>query len=135
MSQENVEMIRAAMEAWNRGDWDEALKDAAPDFVLDNSMNSGDWRGIHQGADEAKRMWGMFTGPWESVRIDVSEFIEGDKGAVVTRQKSRFVGRDGIELPGPTRSGWLWSIRDGKIVHLATYNDLDEALEAAGLSE
>ena len=35
MSQENVEMIRASLEAWNRCDWDEALKDAAPDFVLD----------------------------------------------------------------------------------------------------
>ena len=42
MSEENVEMIRAAMEAWNRRDWDEALKNAAPDFVLDNSMNAGE---------------------------------------------------------------------------------------------
>ena len=41
MSQENVEAIRAAMDAWNRGDWDEALKEAAPDVVLDNSSNAG----------------------------------------------------------------------------------------------
>ena len=135
MSNENVEMIRAAMEAWNRGDWDEALRDTAPDFILDNSMNSGDWRGIHRGPDEAKRAWERLTEAWESVRIEVSEFIEGDGGAVVTRQKAHFVGRDGIELPGPRRSGWLWSTRDGKIVHLTTYNDLDEALKAAGLSE
>ena len=135
MSKENVEIIRAAVEAWNRGDWDEALKDAAPDFVLDNSMNSGDWRGVHRGTDGAKRMWEMFTETWESVRIEVNEFIEGDGGTVVTRQKARFVGRDGIELPGPTRSGWLWSIRDGKLVYLATYNEIDDALEAAGLSE
>ena len=48
MSQENVEMIRAAMEAWNRGDWDEALKDAAPGFELDNSSSAGEWRGVAQ---------------------------------------------------------------------------------------
>jgi ketosteroid isomerase-like protein len=135
MSQENVEIVRAAMDAWSRGDWDETLKHAAPDFVLDNSMNSGDWRGIHRGADEVKRAWGLFTEAWQSVRIEVSEVIEADEGVVVTRQKAHFVGRDGIELPGPTRSGWLWAIRDGKIVYVATYNDLDEALEAAGLSE
>jgi hypothetical protein len=41
MSQENVDSIRAGMVAWNRGDWDEALKDAAPDIVLDNSSNAG----------------------------------------------------------------------------------------------
>ena len=135
MSQENVEMIRAAMEAWNRGAWDEALKDAAPGFELDNSSSAGEWRGVHRGPDQAKRMWEAFLEPWESVRIEVSEFIEADEGVVVTRQKAHFVGRDGIELPGPTRSGWLWTIRDGKLAQLAIYNDLNEALEAAGLRE
>ena len=47
MAQENVEMIRAAMEAWNRGDWDETLKDAASDFEVDNSTSAGEWRGVH----------------------------------------------------------------------------------------
>jgi len=135
MSEESVEMIRAAMKAWNRGDWDEALKDAAPGFVVDNSSSAGEWRGVHSGPDQAKRMWEAFLEPWESVRIEVSEFIEADEGVVVTRQKARFVGRDDIELPGPTRSGWVWTIRDGKLAHLAIYNDLDEALEAAGLRE
>jgi ketosteroid isomerase-like protein len=77
----------------------------------------------------------MFTGPWESVRMEVSEFIDVAEDVVVTRQKVNFIGRDGIELPGPVRSGWVWRFRDGKLVYLATYNDLDEALEAARLSE
>jgi ketosteroid isomerase-like protein len=135
MSQDNVEMIRAAMEAWNRGAWDEALKDAAPGFELDNSTSVGEWRGVHSGPGQAKRMWEAFVEPWESARIDVTEFIEVSDGVVLTRQKAHFVGRDGIELPGPTRSGWLWTIRDGKLTHLTIYNDLDEALEAAGLAE
>ena len=126
-------MIRAAIEAWNRGAWDEALKDAAPGFELDNSSDRGEWRGVHRGVDQAKRMWAAFLEPWESIRIEVSEFIEADEGVVVTRQKLHFVGRDGIEVPGPVRSGWLWTIRDGKVAHLAVYNDVDEALEAARL--
>jgi ketosteroid isomerase-like protein len=135
MSQENVEMIRDTMDTWNRGDWDQALKDAAPDFVLDTSMNIGEWRGVHRGPDQVKRAWQTFTEAWESVRIEISEFIDAGNGVVVTRQTAHFVGRDGIELPGPTRSGWLWKIRSGQLVYVATYNDLDEALEAAGLRE
>ena len=135
MSQESVEMIRAAMKAWNRGDWDEALKDAAPGFAVDNSRNAGEWRGVHHGPDQTKRMWEAFLEPWESVRLEVTEFIEANEGVVVTRQEAHFVGRDGIELPGPTRSGWVWTIRDGKLAYLVIYNDLDEALKAAGLSE
>ena len=53
MSQENVEMIRAAMEAWNRGDWDEALKDAAPGFELDNSSSAAS--GVELPAARIKR--------------------------------------------------------------------------------
>ena len=78
-------------------------------------------------------MWAVLLEPWESMHIEVSEFIEADESVVVTRQKARFVGRDGIEVPGPVRSGWVWTIRDGKLARLAVYNDLDEALEAAGL--
>jgi ketosteroid isomerase-like protein len=28
-------IVRAAIDAWNRGDWDAVLKDAAPDFEFD----------------------------------------------------------------------------------------------------
>lgn len=135
MREENVEAIRAAMEAWNRGDWEEALKDAAPDFVVDNSMNLGEWRGVHRGTDQVQRMWQKFTEPWESVHIEIDEFIDAGEGVVLTRQTARFVGRDGIELPGPARSGWLWTFRDGAAVRLVAYNNFDEALEAAGSSE
>jgi ketosteroid isomerase-like protein len=135
MSQENVEMIRGAIEGWNRGDWGDALKNTAPDFVLDNSTALGEWRGVHRGADQIQRMWTSFTEPWDSVRIEIEECIEANENVVVTRQEAHFVGRDGIQLPGPVRSGWVWTIRNGAVAHVAIYNELDDALKAAGLSE
>ena|SRR5687767_9085691 len=135
MSQENVDKIRATLEAFSRGDWDAALKDTAPDAVVDNSTAIGEWRGIHRGHDAIRRMWERLTEPWEKIEMEVAEVIEARDDLVVTSNRARFVGRDGIELPGPTRSGWVWRFRDGQIVHLAFYNSLDEALEAAGLSE
>jgi ketosteroid isomerase-like protein len=41
MSQENVEIVRAAFEAINRRDVDAMLTDAAPDFELDWSRAVG----------------------------------------------------------------------------------------------
>jgi hypothetical protein len=36
MSEQNPEIVRAAIGAYNRGDWDAAFKDAAPGFEWDN---------------------------------------------------------------------------------------------------
>jgi ketosteroid isomerase-like protein len=135
MSEENVEKIRAALEAWSRGDWEEALKDIWPECIFDNSTTIGEWRGVHRGHDEIRRLWQRITEPWQQVELRVDEVIEAQDDLVVTTGRSRFIGRDGIELPGPTRSGWVWRFRDGQIVHLAFYNSLDDALEATGLRE
>jgi ketosteroid isomerase-like protein len=135
MSEENVEKIRAWLKAWSRGDWDAALKDAAPDLVIDNSTTIGEWRGVHRGAEEINRMWGLLTEPWERVEIELGDVIESQNDRVVTSNRARFYGRDGIELPGPTRSGWIWDFRDGLLVRVTVFNDLRDALKAAGLSE
>ena len=132
MSQENVETVRAALAAWNRRDWDEALKDAAPDVEVDNSSNTGEWRGVHRGPREVKRLWEKFMEPWESVRIEIDETLEADNH-VVTRQTGHFVGRDGIEVA--TQTAWCWTFRDGQLTRVLISNELIEALEAAGLGE
>ena len=135
MLEQNVEKIRAWLQAWSRGDWDAALKDAAPDVVVDNSTAIGEWRGVHHGAEEIKRMWRLLTEPWERVEIELTDVIDSRNDRVVTSTQARFYGRDGIELPGPTRSGWIWEFRDGLLVRLTVFNDVRDALEAGGLSE
>jgi len=85
MSQENVETVRACLNAWNRGDWDAARVAAAPDVVLDATGIAGEWRGVHRGRDQVKRQWDSFVEPWRSVRSD-----------------GRFAGRDGIEVQTKT---------------------------------
>jgi hypothetical protein len=51
MSEENVEMVRAGLDAYARGDWDIALRDAAPDFEFDMSRAIGPQRGGELGRD------------------------------------------------------------------------------------
>jgi uncharacterized protein len=131
MSQENVEIVRAAIDAWNRGDWDAVLKDTAPDFEFDLSRAVGPDHGVY-GPEELRGLWAELADTWESVRIEPEEFIEaGDH--VVVPVTWHTAGRDGIEVRA--RPAWTITIRDGTIVRFCMYQELEEALEAAGLQE
>ena len=129
-SEENIESIRASMDAWNRGDLGGALEFLATDIEMDNTSTQAEWRGIYRGHDEVKRLWRRFTEPWESVRIEIDEFIPAPD-AVVTRQTGYFLGRDGIEVT--THTTWVFHFRDGELVRWVYFDDLDEALASVGL--
>jgi ketosteroid isomerase-like protein len=131
MSQENVEMVRAALDAFSGGDWDAALKDAAPDVECDMSRAVGPLRGVY-GREQMEKVLSYFGESFESLRVEPHEFIEvGER--VVVPQTAHLVGRDGIEVEA--RTTWIWTIRDGAIARVCLYQERQEVLEAAGLSE
>jgi ketosteroid isomerase-like protein len=130
MAESKVEIVRAALEAWNEGDWDGVFRYAWPDVELDNSNVQGDYRGVHLGADEARRMWARFVEPWESVSLEIEDLVEnGDR--VFTQVRGSYVGRDGIEVTAVT--GMCWTFREDRISRVLMPNEVDEAREAAGL--
>lgn len=67
---------------------------------------------------------------WEAFEDEVQELIDtGEKMISVVTSRGR--GRaSGVEIEWPGRAG-LWTIRDGKIVHVAWFPTREEALEAA----
>jgi ketosteroid isomerase-like protein len=131
MSRENLEIARASIEAYNRMDWDGALKDASPDFECDLSRAVGPQHDVYR-LDQMRRFWSEFAESWESVRIEPHEFIEAGEHVVVPLTMHTR-GRDGIEVQA--RITWTWTILDGDLVRLCMYQDRQEALEAVGLSE
>ena len=133
MSEENVEVVRAMIDAANRGDWEATIKDAAPGFVWDNSRAIGtDNRVVLTSAEQARDFFKELNEIWESMRIEINETIPtGDH--VVVPHTTHIRGRDGIEAQA--RTTWLFRICDGKIERVCLYQTRAEALEAAGLSE
>jgi ketosteroid isomerase-like protein len=131
MSQENIKIVRAAIDAYNRGDWDTFVKDAASDFEFDLSRAVGPNHGVY-GRDQTQSLSSQFVEDWESVWIEPHEFIEAGEHVVVP-WTMHAVGRDGIELE--TRVTMNWTIRNGAIERVCMYQERQEALEAAGLSE
>ncbi|MGH8574819.1 MAG: nuclear transport factor 2 family protein [Gammaproteobacteria bacterium] len=123
-------IVADAVAALNRSDWDAALKDASPDLAFDTSRTLGEWRGFYKGAEDVKRVWREFAAPWVTVRREIDEVIEGE-GCAVTRITVYFEGREGIEVK--IRTSWVWTVQDGAVTQITVYNDLGDALAAAGL--
>jgi ketosteroid isomerase-like protein len=131
MSQENVVIVRAAVDAFNQGDWDAVLKDTTPEVELDFSRSMGPQRGIYE-RDQIRGFMDDLAENWEALRLEPHEFIETG-GHVVVPWTFRVMGRDGIEVQA--RTTWVWTIRNGAIARITMYQRREEALEAAGLQE
>ena len=129
MSQENVEIVRAVIDAFNRGDWEAGLDYAAPDFEFDLSRAVGPQHGVFK-LDQMRRFLDEFAEPWEEVRAEVDEFIEVGEH-VVTPLTNYHRGRQGIEVQ--VRPCHVWTLREGKVARVCFYRKRHEALEAAGL--
>jgi ketosteroid isomerase-like protein len=131
MSQENVEIVRACSEAINRGDVDAWLKHCALDCEFDLSRAVGPVHGTY-GRDQFRQACEEFYGPWESYRAELDELIDAGE-IIVASVTGYFRGRDGMEVR--TQTAFVLTIRDGAIAHVCFYQDRQDALEAAGLTD
>ena len=131
MSQENVEVFRAAIEAWNTGDMDAFRELCDPDIIVRPPPR---WPepGPFVGREAVMRQWYRLRETWDADAVEpISDFIEA-ADRVLVRQIWRGVGH------GPESSMELTNVitvRNGKIVYQEFFWDHAEALEAAGLSE
>ena len=134
MSQENVEVVRHALEAWGRGD-----REAAAD-LLDPEV---EWRmppnipeaGTYRGRDEVVQRLDEFLDAWDALAVTVEKLMDaGDRVVALVRYSGR--GREsGIEIGGVSTDAQVWTLRDGKALKVELYAGTADALEAAGLSE
>ena len=129
MSRENVEVVRASLDAYNRADWEATLSYAAPDCEFDWSRSIGPQRGVYR-VDEFSRL--NIAEFFESVRMEPQDFIDS-KEHVVTPLIGYMRGRDGIDVTA--RFTYLWKLRGGAVIRVTLYQELQEALEAARLSQ
>jgi ketosteroid isomerase-like protein len=136
MSQENVEKLRAVLEAlnleaWSRGEGDMSLLDPKvtyEDTTLPDHVGET-YRG-HEGVARATARW---LEPYEGLTIDLEQIVgRGDRLVSIHRVRGR-ARYTGIEAEGPV--AYLWTFRDGRVIHFRSYRDPEEALEDIGLSE
>ena len=132
MSQADIETLRAGYEAVSRGDWDEPLRHAHPEFELKTAARFTS-PGTYRGVGEARRFFNDFFEPFEEVVIEPQEFFEnGDRIVVFLLVRSRPKGSSAVV---ENRVGHLWTMREGRALRLEIFPEREKALEAAGLRE
>jgi ketosteroid isomerase-like protein len=132
MSQENVEIALAALDAWNRGDREAwlALWDEEAEFHPLRAQLEGESYSGHAGMT---RFLAGMTEEWEGVRVEIDETQDSGDRVVGT---GRFIARgraSGVDLNVPL--GVCMRVRGGKIVYTRFFSEPGDALEAAGLRE
>ena len=134
MSQENVEILRRSIEAFNRGDWEGVVAEFSPEFEYVSTGALPGARGVARGPDGYREyLLGWLVREFADSRVELHEVIDlGDR--VVEASTNRGRGRQsGAEVAWDI---WIvWSFRDGQVVHGRGFTSRAEALEAVGLSE
>jgi ketosteroid isomerase-like protein len=134
MSRENVEIMRRAYDAFNRGDLDVLSAEFHdPQIEWQTSREDPD-AAAHRGREDVRRYIGQWLDSFEGLRADVEEYIDAADDRVFTW--ARWTGRG--RGSGIDAEWWLatvFTLRDGRVIRAEEYFNRSEALEAVGLSE
>jgi hypothetical protein len=147
MSEENVEIVRGAVELFRNFDLKAegaAIREGEvaaageifhPEVELDATRAPmPDLRGRFKGTNEVAAFWSDWLEAWDSVEFDDELTDAGDHVlAAITPMAMRGKG-SGVAVEFP-RHWHVFTLRDRQVVRDAIFFDEAEALEAAGLSE
>ena len=132
MSAENVELVLAAVDAYNAGDLDALMELCAPDIEVFPDASVFPEADPLRGRDECRSWLEEANSAWISARQDTIEAfpLEGDR--VVHRGEWGGKGAaSGIETVSSITS--IYTIRGGLAARIEYYFDDEQALKAVGL--
>jgi len=132
MSQENVELYRRGIEAFNRRDLDAFLALAHPDVVGISRVLAieGD---SYRGHDGTREWWRDLLGVFPDFRIEV--VWVRDAGDLTVSELRNSAHGEGGATP---LEEFVWQVsewRDGRVVRWQMYESEQDAIEAARLRE
>lgn len=131
MSDESVEVVRSAFEAWQRG----------ASFLLDFLSDEIEWEvrpdlpdaGHYRGHDGFRRLSARFDEVMEDMWFQPSEFIAAGESQIVV--PLRWGGRGKVSgLTFEERpETWVFTVSGGKIMRVREFATREQALTAVGL--
>jgi ketosteroid isomerase-like protein len=128
MSEENVEIVRAGIAAYNRGNLDTVVEMCDPEMVFETLLS-----GTHRGKEALRVIYEENQKTLSGHTLDSEELIDlGDKVIAVVQ-----IGGAGpvSQISLDDRIAVVFAIKDGLMVRLQVFRNKEEALEVAGLRE
>jgi uncharacterized protein len=132
VSQESIELVESALDAWNRGEVDAFADHVTEDVAwVEVSGRPEGEPGERLGRDRMRQSLASMLEAWDSYRLEVERIHDaGERVVAVVREVAR--GRaSGLEIDG--RWGYLITVANGKIARIEAYRDAAVALRVAGV--
>jgi ketosteroid isomerase-like protein len=131
MSQENVEVVKRAIDAFNRRDLDSF--DEICDADIELSVPMVDTPDSFRGREGIELFYGRFPQTWEEYGMLTDEVRSVGERVLVLGRASGRERESGVPVEMPL--AWVFELRGGRVSRARAYLDHAEALEAAGLTE
>jgi ketosteroid isomerase-like protein len=134
MSHENVEVVRAMVDAWNRRDIEAilALADSEIEYInAPGAVEPGTRRGRNEVAAVARTQWESLPGG----RIEIDQLHDRGNEIIGVGRVSRLMPGSDARVGNPVLISW--EVHDGRLTRiqmLGAGSRFRDALEAAGLS-
>jgi ketosteroid isomerase-like protein len=129
MSAQNVEVVRRAWQAFNRGDLETFLADAADDVEFEEDPAFPE-AAVFRGREEILTYLAGFQEAMAEHRFEVDELRDlGDRVLALLHETARGTN-SGVDVD--QRPAFLYEFRDGVIVRVRAYLDRAEGLAAVG---
>jgi ketosteroid isomerase-like protein len=134
MSQENVEVVRHAYDAFLRSDLNSMSELIDPDFEFRGTVGGLEEGRTARGAQQFREVFEKEDlDAWDERRFEPENFIDAGDCVVVLQREYRRGRGSGVELEAQTAI--VFEVRGGRIVRIQGYMDRVSALEAVGLSD
>jgi ketosteroid isomerase-like protein len=131
MSQENVELVRAFITAWNAGNMDAIREMYDPDVIM-RFAEGWPEPGPFVGRDEVMRRLEQMRETWDADEIELTGDFSHAADRVAVRQVWRAAGHGPEAIITATA---VTTFRKGRITAVEFLWDHTEALQAVGLEE
>ena len=133
MSEENLEVARAFMTAYNARDVEGLIGLLDPDATMTTISQRGGLPSKRWTRDQIRAYFEQLDETWLDVRAEIEDYrVHADH--VVALGRLCGTGRSsGVELDAPIATVFL--VKNAQLVRVDSYGDWGEGLKAAGLSE
>jgi ketosteroid isomerase-like protein len=133
MSQENVEIFRRHVAAFNDGDLDAMADLVTEGFEFIPYLAASVETTTYRGTDWLRQYRENAGTAWDDIQARVDEIRDlGDRTVAFGEIRGRGRG-SGLDVRVPL--AWVADFHQGKVSRLQSYENATEALEAVGLSE
>jgi ketosteroid isomerase-like protein len=134
MSEGNVEIVRNAFAASERGDMEGVLRLCDEDIVITQPPELPGVSPVQHGHHGVVEAFAIWPAQWDDYRVEILRIADAPGGKVFVTTRTRGRGKhSGVEVD--MEFSFVFTVRDAKISEWQLFVHEDQALQAAGLSE